>query len=136
MDTFEITGKYKMNIEKIDNQHQYLFNLLNRLAKLIDTKGSEEELGILISDFMNYTVFHFKDEEEVMSSEGYPGLAEHIEIHKGFVKAVTDVVEKYEGNKFLRFKFFNIVMNLLLNHIEKVDYQFAQFYKNKHNVQV
>ena len=134
MSKFEIIGKYKTGIEQIDTQHQYLFDLLNRLNELIKTKGSEEELNSLIGDFLNYTEFHFKDEEKYMESEDYPKLDEHMEIHKGFVKAVTDIVEKYSGNKFLRFKFFHVVMDLLLNHIEKVDLEFADYYKQRHNI--
>jgi hemerythrin len=135
----EIIGKYKFDIEQIDTQHQYLFELLNRLNSLIQNKGSDEELDLLIKDFLNYTVFHFKDEEGFMRSQAYPKLAEHIKIHEDFVKAVTDIVNKYHGSKFLRFKFFHLVMDLLLNHIEKVDYDFAVYYKNKqakenHNV--
>ncbi len=65
--------------------------------------------------------------------EGYPKLSEHIKIHEKFVRTVTDIVEKYSGNKFLRFKFFHVVMDLLLNHIEKVDYQFAEYYMKKHS---
>jgi hemerythrin-like metal-binding protein len=127
----EIIGKYKLDIEQIDTQHQYLFDILNRLNALIQNRGSEEDLDLLIKDFLSYTVFHFKDEEEFMRSQAYPKLAEHIKIHEGFVKMATDVVEKYRGSKFLRFKFFHLVMDLLLNHIEKVDHEFAVYYKNK-----
>lgn len=131
MSQLELTGRYFLGVPEIDNQHQTLLDMINQMHDIIMTKGSNDDFKVVIEAFIDYTRVHFKDEERFMKKNNYPLLKEHILIHRGFVDAVTKIIEKFSNSKFLRFKFFNLAMDLLMNHIELEDFKFAKFLKDE-----
>lgn len=131
MERMELSGKYLMDIPQVDEQHQRLVELLNDLNEVIEEKRDEDEVSRIVDEFIAYTHYHFNDEETLMKEKEYPNLESHSAIHRGFVNQVEKTIIQYSGTKFLRFKFFQIGMDLLMNHIEKEDYKFSQFLKNE-----
>lgn len=134
MEKMELSGKYLMDIPQVDEQHGRLVEMLNNLNEVIEEKWDESEVFKIVDDFVAYTHYHFGDEEKLMREEAYPHLEEHAQIHRAFVQQVEKTIVQYSGTKFLRFKFFQIGMNILMNHIETEDYKFSQFLKDKSKV--
>ncbi len=62
------------------------------LAK--DTQGSISALG----DLADFTVFHFKAEEDMMLKMNYGDLGNHQEHHKKLLKLVTMLIDQYKKN--------------------------------------
>jgi hemerythrin len=130
----KLTDRYLIGIKQIDTQHQVLVDLLNKLHKAILTKGSEEEVKDIINQFVDYTVYHFKEEEILMMNNGYPKLQSHIKIHEKIVANVSKVLKDFENSRFLRFKFFTLAMDVLMNHIEIEDNKFAKYMEEKESI--
>ncbi len=130
----QLTNRYLIGIKQIDTQHQVLVDLLNKLHKAILTKGSEEEVKDIINQFVDYTVYHFKEEEILMMNNGYPKLQSHIKIHEKIVANVSKVLKDFENSRFLRFKFFTLAMDVLMNHIEIEDNKFAKYMEEKESI--
>jgi len=127
----QLTQKYLTGINEIDSQHNVLVGMLNELHSIILNKGSEDQVNEIIKKFVDYTVYHFNEEEQLMKMNKYPDLENHKKIHQNIVNNVSKVLTDYKGNKFLRFKFFTIAMDVLMNHIEIVDKKFADYMRNK-----
>lgn len=130
MHDLELTGKYFLDIPQLDEQHQQLINMINRLHLLIVEKGTESEVTQIIEEFISYTKIHFAEEEGMMARSGFPSVVAHQQVHKTFINEINTIIKKFTGNKFLRFKFFNLAMDLLMNHIETEDQRFAEYYKS------
>lgn len=47
--------------------------------------GDRMLLGSIIDELVDYTVSHFRTEEEMMKRTGYPDLENHKQIHQQFV---------------------------------------------------
>lgn len=133
MSEIELVGKCIMGITHIDNQHHHLVDLLNQLHGTIIAKSSNEEIHSIINSIFEYVSTHFRDEEKLMEELYFPGLESHRKKHTQFVNKLQNVYTKYHDNKFLKFKFFSLLMDLLLNHIEYDDSIFATYYKKHHN---
>jgi hemerythrin len=129
----KLTDRYLIGIEQIDTQHQVLVDLLNKLHFSILQKGTEDEVKDIINQFVDYTMYHFKEEETLMLNNGYPNLQSHIKIHEKIVANVGKVLKDFENSRFLRFKFFTLAMDVLMNHIEIEDNKFAKYMKEKNS---
>ena len=111
----------------IDEQHQSLVDILNRLhTAMKQGRGKAELEGILVF-LKDYTVTHFAMEEDLMAKHGYPGMARHQAIHADLVRQVADLVAKFQaGTGMLTMEIMNFLEDWLVKHIQAEDYAFAQ----------
>ena len=108
MPFFEWNDAYRTNIEEIDDQHQQLFDLLNELHEAMirahsgrmatPTVGERDmpasalsELGtiqMVLGELLDYTVYHFAEEEQWMLVHGYPRYEPHKAAHEFFADKI------------------------------------------------
>ncbi len=80
--------------EHIDEQHRILIDTINQLASA-ETQNDRTVVAMIIDELVNYTVFHFEYEEQLLETAHYPDLERHRLIHRGFVKWVKDLREEF-----------------------------------------
>jgi hemerythrin len=114
------SDELKTGISAIDEQHQQLFETINRLDDL--KKDKESFLKILI-ELQTYVSEHFKTEEEYMSYVNYPDYKTHKLAHDEFT-------EKYKST-LLNFKGKNGILELAPTLIELVENWITTHYKNE-----
>ena len=76
--------EYNLGIEKVDRQHQHLFEIIN---KIVDRSGPSEDTELAcetIMEMVNYAKEHFTDEEILMQQYDYPNLEAHKKEHNYF----------------------------------------------------
>lgn len=87
--------------ELIDGQHKELIERINKLMILCENdKPAKREAINLLDYLMDYTEFHFGEEEKLQEKIGYPGLAEHKKKHEELintVKELREMLEEQEG---------------------------------------
>lgn len=119
--------------DTIDTQHRELIARVNKLTEDCAV-GKEKNVAVQTLDFlMDYTEFHFRDEEKLQQEKDYPLLAAHRDQHGKFVKAVEELREMLEEEEgpteaFVEAVKRNIV-DWLLNHILVWDKQLALYIK-------
>lgn len=117
----------------IDEQHQELIDRVNKLTESLET-SREKRVAVQTLDFLlDYTVFHFSEEEKLQEKASYPGYAAHKAQHESFVKAVNELremLEEEEGpsDAFVAAVNKNVV-EWLRNHIQICDRKVAEFVK-------
>ena len=107
--------------ETIDTQHRELIARVNKLTEDCAV-GREKNVAVQTLDFlMDYTDFHFKDEEKLQEEKNYPLLAAHRDQHGKFVKAVEELremLEEEEGpTEAIAEAVKKIIVDWLLDHI-------------------
>ena len=117
---------------KIDEQHQSLVEIFNRLhGAMKQGKGKQEVEGILVF-LKDYTVTHFAMEEQLMVTHNYSGAEKHKQIHADLVRQVADLVAKFQaGTSTLTLPVMNFLEDWLVQHIQGEDYQMALELKRK-----
>jgi hemerythrin-like metal-binding protein len=109
----------------IDNQHKELFKLINVFYNSIKDNNGKAAIMKAITDMENYTVIHFKKEEEMLLKAGYPYLQIHKLEHQKFIDTVADFRKRYEeGRLILSLEVTAFVKNWITNHIMKTDQQY------------
>jgi hemerythrin-like metal-binding protein len=86
----------------IDQQHQQLFALIDQAHGAIggDPLKEYESIWHVLSALLEYTRFHFAEEEGMLERAGYPKLASHKILHLDLLKkteAMMDALEKGEA---------------------------------------
>lgn len=114
----------------IDGHHKKLVSLINNLAQCLRSTPNEykNSVGKVLKSLLDYTIYHFSEEEKVMGKYKYPGLAEHKAIHKEFVsKLQSSLLPLLQGNEIKTLDFYNFLYNWLLHHISVADKQWATY---------
>ena len=113
---------YSIGNTNIDNQHKDLIKIIS------DFKIDTPDIGRILAYLINYTGFHFSQEEAYMRQWGYPGLDEHIEIHRDLVSQLKEVLLKIKkGNHLTPIEFYYFVTSWLNDHILGEDIKIKEY---------
>lgn len=119
---------YQINHPQIDQEHQSLFELLNKFYQGLSDGSSKEKLASLIKGLLDYAKVHFSNEEAYMRSINYPNLEAHQKEHEAFMKKASEFYEKYmNGKLILSLEVTNFIKNWITHHIKTEDRQYAEF---------
>ncbi|MCL4486427.1 MAG: bacteriohemerythrin [Nitrospirae bacterium] len=114
-------------IDEQDAQHKKLIELINQLNDAMQAGHGTDVLGKVLSELVNYTVFHFGYEEKLMDQYGYADSPTHKAEHVKFVQTVGDFKKKFDsGNAVVSVEIMNFLRDWLTNHIMKTDKKLGQ----------
>ena len=114
-------------IDEQDNQHKKLIDLINQLNDAMKAGKGTEVLGKVLSELVNYTVFHFGYEEKLMGQHNYSDTPAHKAEHVKFVQTVGDFKKKFDsGNAVITVEIMNFLRDWLTSHIMKTDKKLGQ----------
>lgn len=119
----------KTGITVIDEQHQELFELVNKLDRFKNTKESFLEALI---DLQTYVFNHFSTEEDYMKTTNYPEFDLHKASHDKFVadyKAILKKITVVENLVDLGPELIAFVENWLEIHYTSDDVKLADYLK-------
>ncbi len=138
-------GKYDKAIEKIDwsdelsigninidKDHKKLIDILNELIDICQTDKNWTKFAKVLSDMTDYSLIHFKKEEDYMEQFFYQGYASHKKMHMEYIYKVA----MFNMN-FSRVKSSNpeevvtFLHNWWLNHILKSDFDYEAARRNQ-----
>ena len=127
-----IPAKHAIGIEKIDDQHQHLHQLVSDLYSSFIKNEHKEKLLSYFDALLAYTKNHFKYEEELFEKFDYPKKYSHTEEHNEFVRTIENFRTDYtKGNKNLTFQLINYLNEWLEKHTFSSDRAYVNFMKSK-----
>lgn len=117
---------------EIDQQHQELFEIGNRLISLSLEGANQEEIMKQLELLLNHTVSHFDCEEKILEQVGYPDLRHHAEIHKELASKVLRLKGSYGNGEIKASAFFSFIADdVILNHMISEDTKFFPYLKKR-----
>ncbi|MCE5219873.1 MAG: hemerythrin family protein [Clostridium sp.] len=123
---YEMKEEYKIGVEHIDEQHKKLFELADKAYMLLKDDFSidkYDKIVHIIEELKEYTIFHFKSEEEYMESINYKRrFTQKIE-HGEFIKRIEaiDLISIDEKQDESLVKILNFLNDWLTEHILRND---------------
>lgn len=82
---------FSIGIEAIDRQHRQLFEIGDRLHAAWLQRADRAAMCRIFGELLEYTGYHFAEEERLMQRMGYPDL----ERHRGYHAKLVDLVRQY-----------------------------------------
>ena len=123
------TSQYSVGVPEMDKQHKQLIKLINKLYIAMRDK---KDVDTVMDGVVQYTVRHFKDEEALMQSINYPGLSQHLAMHKKVITQVGQFAKRVQAHeKGIEKKLLIFLKEWLLNHIVKQDKRYGVFHKRQ-----
>ena len=100
IDSFEIfpwSRDFETGIAAVDEQHQVLVQLLNRVARNLALKSESLSFDGIMGELSEYTVYHFDAEEDLMEEFFAGDVLEsgHRQAHQDFVRKIGRLQEQY-----------------------------------------
>jgi hemerythrin len=128
-----------VGIMRFNKEHMRLASYVAEFQEVVDSLRTREaiiddwrHIDALFGRILKVASNHFKAEEEMMSSQGYPGYESQKKQHDKFMDKMLKVQEDIRGRK-IKFKddFKSLLWDWLINHINQVDVEYREFFQNK-----
>jgi hemerythrin-like metal-binding protein/diguanylate cyclase (GGDEF)-like protein len=124
---FPWNRNFETGIEKIDEQHKVLVEILNRLAWHFASSNSELECGHILDELLSYAAYHFKVEEEIWKTAlGEQEMVQnHHDGHQLFFVQIQMYRSSNEPEEKVMGDLFNYLARWLAFHILESDRRMA-----------
>ncbi len=123
--------EFSLGIVPIDDDHKRLIRIINRAYTLAENGASHGALADILSELLVYTREHFRREERLMEICGYPGLANHCQVHQLLTKQVKDKHRDFERGCLSIQELVAFLTNWLIDHIQGMDQAIVPYCKGK-----
>lgn len=123
-----------VGIGLIDQQHKMLIKHLNDLSQSLASNQGPKKIATTLNFLIDYTDFHFTEEEKHMAANEYPELDAHKKKHEEFKATLSSMEEDLEeegATQLLADSIDNLLVRWLFEHIRMVDVAFGKFLKEK-----
>ena len=132
MELFKWEDQYSLGIHHIDEQHKTLVKLINDLHRSLVNGTTNKIIEETLSSLIDYTIYHFNSEEEILKSHKYPDYQTHKKQHDALAQQVLDIQSNIQNNSaILSFEVMDFLVDWLINHILTEDHKYGSFFKSK-----
>jgi hemerythrin len=127
-----IDERYSLKVEQVDAQHKHLVALVNRMHEAV-VQGSERGvLGQILDELIDYTVYHFRTEEEFFARHHYPELEAHKRQHNALTEQVLKLQAEFEaGSATISYEVLDFIHDWLVNHMANSDRKFLYYMESQ-----
>lgn len=94
MKSFTWDELFETGLREVDQQHQQLVSLINKFSSCLSENNVQlHMLETVIQDLLDYSNFHFQEEEKLMVQSGldHRHLEQHFDAHKNFLSEVLSI---------------------------------------------
>ena len=130
IDMIQWTEALSVKVQHMDSDHRVLIGLINQLASA-EKIGNRRVAESVLDELLNYTIDHFKREEQFLHGIGYPisNLAAHKLQHASFTETIQDIRWQYLHGFRLRInqEVLLFLRDWLSKHILVEDMKYAHF---------
>jgi hemerythrin len=117
---------FSIQILEIDTHHKKLVEIAGGIVEILRSKGDLDSLEMAFDSLVDYTVYHFAFEEELMARHGYTGVDKHKEKHKYLLSQIRDYKAQLKHEKDLSTLDFKVFFTgWLIKHIMSEDRKYS-----------
>ncbi len=128
----EFGPQYEIGIKEVDQQHKKLFEMLSKLHTAIVNGEEQSTLATILDDLIEYTVYHFQSEEELLLKHGCPDYNKQKSAHdKLTVQAVELQQQFHDGSATISFELLDFLHDWLVEHTTGLDRKMIPFMKER-----
>lgn len=112
---------------QIDDDHKHLFALLDKLQDAMKQGKANAVLASILDELVQYTVWHFRREEQFMQRIRYADFAAHKAEHDKLIAEVNDLQQRMQrGALTLSLSVNQFLSDWLNSHIRSSDIKLAK----------
>lgn len=128
----EFGPEHEVGIAEVDKQHRKLFEMLSDLHTATVNGEEQSALTAILDDMVEYTVYHFKTEEDLYVKYDFPGYEEHKRVHDELTAQAVELQNQFrEGSATISFDLLDFLHDWLVTHTTGLDREMGPFLKSK-----
>jgi len=133
MEPVQWSEKFSVGVRELDQQHQQLIKLLNRLILAQGTINTHSEtISDILMAMTRYAQAHFKSEERLMEAYGFPDLEDQKKEHRDFrKKTVSFSTATFYGVDEIPESLLEYLVDWWVHHILEDDMAYRSFFQEK-----
>ena len=132
MEKISWKDEYSLGIERIDRQHQHMFEIIDKIIEYSVPSGDIDLTADTIKEMASYAREHFADEEELMQRYGYSNLDAHKKEHNYFIDTTAHLAVEFMNNRNTTGgEIAEFLTIWLTNHILKTDMKYKELLLKK-----
>ena len=120
---------YEIGVAAMDEQHKKWIGIINKFYDTIGKSDMKKNLELTINEVLEYTKYHFSEEEKFMESIGFSELENQKSMHKALTEKMIGFKNRIVNSESLMsVSVTNELKDWLNNHIKVEDKKYAEFY--------
>lgn len=113
---------YSIGVKRVDLQHQKMLGMIDDFCGSLADGMEGHEVGNAIKFMVDYTKYHFHDEEKVMRAIGFTEIEAHRQRHQEFIDKVTSILLDLRNGDGCNYAgLAGFLVNWMLTHILEED---------------
>lgn len=118
---------YNTGVTQFDEEHHKIVELIQKLFEAVRTDLGGD-FDKIIQDLVNYTEYHFTNEEKAMADAGYPELDEHRKEHEELMAQAGKFREISRNmNREQVRELYQFLRDWLVDHIVVCDKKYGEY---------
>lgn len=120
------TDDLSVGIERLDEHHRRLINLVNQLGMAVGEQDAQQVTGLVLGELIRYVFYHFGEEERLMEAAGYEDLAAHRQSHRIMADHVRTLERNYDADpsQVVAAELYAFLADWLVHHIRSEDLRY------------
>ncbi|MBU1247236.1 MAG: bacteriohemerythrin [Proteobacteria bacterium] len=132
MSFLEWNDDHKVGVKEVDEQHQKLFDMLNDLHQAAVNGSEQSVLAAILDEMIDYTVYHFKTEEDLYIKYNFPGYENHKKVHDALTGQAVELQQQFrDGSATISFDLLDFLHGWLVDHTTGLDKEMGPFLNEK-----
>jgi hemerythrin len=126
----EWTAAYAVGVPQIDQEHQRLFAFANQMHRAMIEGQGKRMLEDLLAGLVDYTCYHFANEERLMERIRYPDYPEHRRQHDELRAGVRAMqARSASGEVTMTIEAMRFLMQWIKRHTTTSDRRIGEYTK-------
>ncbi len=126
------TDSLSVGISSIDEQHKILIKIINTLHDAMERNETDANMKEIFERLTDYTVVHFKYEEDLFDQYDYEDSTSHKRKHQALIDTIGTLKQKLDsGDHKIGIEVLQFLNRWLTDHILKTDHAYTDFLKSK-----
>jgi hemerythrin len=127
MALIEWDNSYNTEIDNIDMHHKHLVLLLNKSYDAMQI-NNKYEIGKILNELTEYTMYHFNAEHNLMIEYNYDSIHDHLKAHSYFINKVDELkLQITTNNSLCNLELVVFLKDWLIDHILVTDRELFEF---------
>lgn len=117
-----------VGIARFDEHHKKLVSMMNQLHDAMSSGKGNDVIGLILTELVKYTQYHFAEEEKLMTLHKYPELAKHRAEHAALTQKALELLEQQKNGKLaITIPVMFFLRDWLSTHIKGTDKAYGPF---------
>jgi hemerythrin len=120
--------KFSVGIDLMDDHHQRIVFIMNRLDEALSAKRGDEIVGHVIEELSRHAADHLKAEERIMAEISYPDMEGHRAMHRFFAAEAALLRSMHASGQRVRVQgIVHFLRDWFIYHVYSEDRKYADY---------